>query len=43
MGRKGAFVVPSSLHAEREGHAPVVAVLLASAKPDERIFAPKGA
>jgi hypothetical protein len=31
MGAKGAIVVPSSLHAEREGHAPIVAVLLSSA------------
>jgi hypothetical protein len=32
IGRKSAIVVPSDLHAEREGHAPVVAVLLASPK-----------
>jgi hypothetical protein len=32
MGAKGAIVVPSYLHAWREGHAPVVAVLRSSAK-----------
>jgi hypothetical protein len=36
MGAKGAIVVPCHLHAERQGHAPVVAVLLASAGKGRR-------
>jgi hypothetical protein len=35
MGAKRAIVVPSYLHAEREGHAPVVAVLVQSGKKQQ--------